>query len=173
MIAMLFIIGHDCQHRAFVPGQRWNAWLGRLAFLPCLHAGSLWRHAHNVLHHGRTNLKGADPVWVPMSMAEYRNASPARRLLERVYRSGAGPLLYYYAEFWPFTVLLPFSAEHRGNRLQHLGDSLFVLAGFAVTITAIVFMGHALAPQRPLWLVLALGWALPFAVWNYLGAFSF
>lgn len=173
MISMLFIIGHDCQHRAFVPGRRWNLCLGRLAFLPCLHAGSLWRQAHNVLHHGRTNLKGADPVWAPMSMAEYRAASPARRLFERVCRSWAGPLFYYYAEFWPFTVLLPFSSEHRGKRLRHLGDSLFVLTGFASTIAAILVLGHALSPQRPIWLVLLLGWALPFAFWNYLGAVSF
>ncbi|MFL6690002.1 MAG: hypothetical protein ACJ8IR_07450 [Alphaproteobacteria bacterium] len=40
MIAMLFIVGHDCQHGAFVPGRQWNLWIGRLAFLPCVHAGS-------------------------------------------------------------------------------------------------------------------------------------
>ena len=29
-IAMLFIVAHDCGHGAFVPGRRWNLWLGRL-----------------------------------------------------------------------------------------------------------------------------------------------
>lgn len=173
MIAMLFIVGHDCQHRGFVPQRKWNVWLGRLAFLPCLHAGSLWRQAHNVLHHGRTNLKGTDPVWAPMSMTEYQAASPLRRLCERIYRSAAGPLIYYYAEFWPFTVFLPFSSEHRGKRLRYLGDSLFVLTGFTLTIATILTLGHGLSPQRPPWLVLLLGWALPFALWNYLGAVSF
>jgi omega-6 fatty acid desaturase (delta-12 desaturase) len=173
MIAMLFIVGHDCQHRAFVPGRTWNAWLGRLAFLPCLHAGSLWRYAHHTLHHRRTNLKGVDPVWAPMSVAEFRAASPARRLLERIYRGAAGPLIYYYAAFWPFAVLLPFSPEHRGRRLRHLPDTLFVLAGFVLTLLAIVWIGHALTPERPIWLVLALGWVLPFAVWNYMAGVSF
>jgi omega-6 fatty acid desaturase (delta-12 desaturase) len=173
MIAMLFLIGHDCQHGAFVPGRRWNLRLGQLAFLPCLHGASLWRYAHHILHHGRTNLKGRDPVWSPMSLEEYRAASPGRRLLERVYRSAAGPLIYYYANFWPFVVLVPASDKLRGRRMRHLPDAVFVLTGFAITLIAIAWLGHALVPQRPWWLTLLLGWALPFAVWNYLAGFSF
>lgn len=173
MIAMLFLIGHDCQHGAFVPGRGWNAHLGRWAFLPCLHGTSLWRYTHNILHHGRTNLKGKDPVWAPMSVEEYRAASPARRLLERVYRSAGGPLIYYYAEFWPLTVLLPVSPSLRGKRLRHIPDAIFVLAGFILTLLFIGWLGHALSPNRPIWLVLALGWLVPFLVWNYLAGFSF
>jgi omega-6 fatty acid desaturase (delta-12 desaturase) len=173
MISMLFIVGHDCQHGAFVPNRKWNLWLGRFAFLPCLHAGSLWRHAHNIRHHGRTNLKGSDPVWAPMSVKEYQAASPVRRLMERLYRGPLGPLIYYYAEFWPFTVAIPAAREYRGKRLRYMPDSAFVLAGFALTFVAIISVGHAFTPERPLWLVIILGWILPFAVWNYVGALSF
>jgi omega-6 fatty acid desaturase (delta-12 desaturase) len=173
MIAMLFLVGHDCQHGAFVPGREWNVRLGQLAFLPCLHGPSLWRYTHHVLHHGWTNLKGKDPVWAPMGVEEYRAASPARRLLERAYRSAAGPLIYYYAKFWPFMVLLPVSSKLRGRRMRHLPDAAFILSGFAITLIAIGWLGHVLAPQRSLWLTIMLGWAIPFAVWNYLAGFSF
>jgi len=173
MIAMLFIVGHDCQHGAFAPGRRWNLWIGRLAFVPCVHAGSLWRFAHNALHHCRTNLKGTDPVWVPMSVDEYRAASSVRRFLERIYRGPAGPLIYYYARFWPLTVLIPASADLRGKRLRHVPDALFALTGLAVTVSFVIWLGRVLTPDRPIWLVIVLGWALPFAIWNYLAGLSF
>src|SRR5262245_3239353 len=57
-IALLFIIGHDAGHGSFVPNRTLNAWISRIAFVPCVHAASLWRAIHNKLHHGRTNLKG-------------------------------------------------------------------------------------------------------------------
>lgn len=173
MIAMLFIVGHDCAHGAFVPGRRWNRWLGRIAFVACAHAQSLWRYTHNRLHHNHTNLKGVDPVWAPMSVLEYRAASPVRRWLERVYRGLAGPLVYYFARFWPFTVLLPTAKELRGQRMRHLPDSALALAGLALTIGSVLWLGHMLTPERPLWLVLLLGWVLPFTVWNYFGTVSF
>lgn len=167
-IAMLFIIGHDCCHGAFVPGRRWNLWLARICFIPVVHSISLWRVAHNGNHHGRTNLKGVDPVWAPMSPAEYAAASPARRWLERVYRGAAGPLLYYLFAITLPLMIVPLWRQARAQWMRHLPETLFVLLGFAATIAAVAALGTALTPQRPLWLVIALGWAVPYAAWNYL-----
>ncbi|MEI9993392.1 MAG: fatty acid desaturase [Rhizomicrobium sp.] len=169
-IAMVFIVGHDCCHGALMPSPRWNKWLGRIAFLPVLHSASLWRLAHNKRHHGRTNLKGFDPVWAPMSVREYRAASPARRWLERVYRSGFGPVLYYHTEIWLPMLLLPVSKLARREWRSHVADSLFVFLGGAALIGTILLAGHLVAPARPLWQVAAVGWAVPFAVWSYLAA---
>jgi omega-6 fatty acid desaturase (delta-12 desaturase) len=171
-IALLFIIGHDAGHGSFVPSRNLNAWISRVAFVPCVHAASLWRVIHNKLHHGRTNLKGVDSVWAPMSTDEYSNALPLRRGLERIYRGPLGPLIYYYLEFWIHRVLLPIAPEVRGEWKRHLPDSLFAIGGFLVTLIAIGVSGRAFNPERPLWLVLAVGWVLPFAVWNYLMAFT-
>ena len=171
-IAMLFIVGHDCGHGAFVPGRRWNLWLGRFAFVPVVHSIGLWRLTHNRNHHGRTNLKGVDPVWPPMSPAEYRAASPARRWLERVYRSAFGPVVYYYYDIWLAMMLFPVSAQARAHWKRHLPDTIFVLAGFAATLTGIFWLGTHLAPERPLWLVLVLGWVIPFMVWIYLAGIT-
>jgi len=169
-IAMLFIVGHDCCHGALVPGRRWNLWLGRFAFIPVIHSVSLWRLAHNQHHHGRTNLKGVDPVWAPMSPAEYAAASPARRWLERVYRSAFGPVIYYYCEIWIPLMLLPVSRSARVEWKRHLPDSIFVIAGFAATIGILCFFASVVAPQRPLWMIVLLGWVVPYASWNYLAA---
>jgi omega-6 fatty acid desaturase (delta-12 desaturase) len=171
-IAMLFIIGHDCCHGAFVPGRRWNLWLGRFAFIPVVHSVSLWRVAHNGNHHGRTNLKGVDPVWAPMSPREYANASPARRFVERVYRSAFGPAPYYFFEIWIALMIAPMWRQARAQWLRHLPDTVFVLMGFAATLAAVGWLGGMLAPQRPLWLVLTLGWGVPFAAWHYLAGIT-
>lgn len=166
-IALLFIIGHDANHGSYVPGARWNRWFARLAFVPCVHAASLWRRTHNELHHQRTNLKGVDHVWAPMSKTEYDAASPARRWLERVYRGPFGPLIYYYWTFWLYRMVLPLAPETRRHWKKHIPDSIFVICAFALTLAAIGLSGHALAPLRSLWRTYLTGWIIPFAVWNY------
>ena len=166
-IALLFIIGHDANHGSYVPGARWNRWFARLAFVPCVHAASLWRRTHNEMHHQRTNLKGVDHVWAPMSKAEYDAASPARRWLERVYRGPFGPLIYYYWTFWLYRMLLPIAPETRPQWRRHLPDGLFAFSGFVATLVAISFAGQTLAPAHSLWRTYLTGWVIPFAVWNY------
>src|SRR5579871_1846413 len=167
-IALLFIIGHDANHGSFVPNPGWNRWFARVTYIPCVHAASLWRRTHNEMHHQRTNLKGVDHVWAPMSKSEYDATSPFRRWLERVYRGPFGPLIYYYGEFWLYRLVLPLAPEIRAQWKKHWPDSLLVVAGFLATLAAIGFLGSELAPQRSLWLTYATGWILPFAVWNYL-----
>ncbi len=41
-----------------------------------------------------------------------------------------------------------------------------------MTLTIIGFAGKAFTPERSLWLIFVLGWVIPFAVWNYLMAFT-
>ena len=70
-------------------------------------------------------------------------------------------------------MLIPLTAPARAQWKRHLPDTIFVIVTFCSTIAGILYLGHWLAPQRPLWLVLLLGWVIPFAVWNYLASFSF
>jgi len=172
LIALLFIVAHDGAHGGFVPGRKLNLWIARFAFIPCAHAVSLWCTIHNKLHHGYTNLKGYDGVWTPMSKTEYDRSSSLRRFLERVYRGPMGPLVYYYAAFWPHQTLLPLAPAMRKHWRRHLFDSAFALTGFALTLAAIALAGHWLTPERPLWLVMLVGWVIPYSVWNYLMAFT-
>ena len=172
LIGLIFLIGHDTGHASFVPGRNWNRWLTRLAFIPCIHSRSLWDTVHNRIHHSYANLKGYDYVWAPMSKAEYDASSWGRRALERFYRGPLGPLAYYAVEFWLKKLILPTAPEMRGEWKKHLPDTIFVLVvGFGM-VAMIGVVGHWLVPTRPLWLVMLVGWVLPYAVWNYLMALS-
>jgi omega-6 fatty acid desaturase (delta-12 desaturase) len=108
-----------------------------------------------------------------MSAGEYAAATPFRRFVERIYRGPWGPIFYYCAEFWLPRLILPVAPESRKDWRRHLPDSLFAIAGFALTIAAICLLGRSLAPERPFWITLAIAWALPFTLWNYVLGLSF
>ena len=167
-IGLIFIIGHDTSHGAFVPGRRLNQILTRIAFIPCAHSASLWDLIHNRTHHQRTNLKGVDYAWVPTTKAEYEAMNPVRRWLERAYRGPFGPFLYYYIEFWFTRAVLPTASDSRLEWRKHVPDTLFVLTALVLTLAGIAWLGTTLAPARSLWLTMTLGWFIPFSVWNYL-----
>lgn len=172
LIGLIFLIGHDTGHSSFVPGRRWNVWLTRIAFTPCLHSRSQWDTVHNRIHHSYANLKGFDYVWAPMSKAEYDASSWGRRTLERFYRGPFGPVAYYWIEFWLKKLIVPLAPEMRPDWKKHLPDTLYVLiVGFGM-VALIGVVGHILTPDRPLWLIMLVGWVVPFAVWNYLMALS-
>lgn len=172
LIGLIFLIGHDSGHSSFVPGRRANLWITRIAFTPCLHSRSLWEVVHNRIHHTYTNLKGSDYVWAPMSKAEYDTSSWPRRMMERIYRGPFGPVFYYWIEFWMKKLVLPISPESRGEWRRHVPDTLYVLLVGGGMVAGIGLLGHYLAPARPLWQIMLVGWFIPFAVWNYLMALS-
>ncbi len=125
-IGRLFVIGHDACHQAYTPDKKLNKWLGRIAFLPSLSPYSLWDVGHNVMHHGYTNLKGVDFVWMPSSVAEYQQMSAGRRFMERVYRSGWGPSLYYMIEIWWNKMFWPSKKVQPSRRPAFFWDNVLV-----------------------------------------------
>lgn len=164
LIGRLFILGHDACHQSLTPHRQLNRWLGRILFLPSLTPYSLWDMGHNVVHHGYTNLKGVDFVWAPLSPAEYRALPAWRRWLERIYRSGWGPGLYYLIEIWWLRMFFP-SRRHVGARRRS-----FTLDCVLVSAAALCWIGAlwlaALQTGQSVLLTLFAGFVLPFLVWN-------
>lgn len=164
MIGRLFIIGHDACHQSYTPSRGLNRLLGRIAMLPSLTPYSLWEVGHNVVHHGYTNLKGVDFVWAPLTREEFAALSPTRRVLERIYRSGFGPALYYLVEMWWLRMFFP--------RKTYMGTqrAVFVWDGVCVVVTAALWVGAlvaaAVATGQSVWLLLGVGFAVPFLFWN-------
>jgi omega-6 fatty acid desaturase (delta-12 desaturase) len=169
IIGRLFILGHDACHQSFTPSRRLNKLLGRIAFLPSLTPYSLWEVGHNLVHHGYTNLKGFDFVWAPSTQAEFQAMSPGRQRLERIYRSGWGPGLYYLIEMWWLRMYFP-NARYLGAR-----RAAFTLDGLLVSAFALLWAGllawAADATGQSVGLLLATGLLLPFLVWNVMIGF--
>jgi len=164
VIGRLFIIGHDACHQSYTPHRGLNRWLGRLAFIPSLTPYSLWEVGHNVVHHGYTNLKGVDFVWAPLTREEFQALSPGRRLMERVYRSGWGPALYYLVEMWWNRMYFPRKSYMGTRRAEFTWDGVFVTATAVVWVAALVAAAHA--TQQSAWALVGYGFVLPFLFWN-------
>ena len=169
VIGRLFILGHDACHQAFTPHKRLNQILGRILFLPSLTPYSLWEVGHNVVHHGYTNLKGFDFVWAPLTPDEYRALPAWRQRLERLYRSGWVPGLYYLIEIWWLRMYFPSARYLKAQRRAFLWDGLLVSAWALAWIGGLA--AAALASGQSIWLLELCGFVLPFAAWNTLVGF--
>ena len=169
VIGRLFIIGHDACHQSFTPHRRLNRWIGRIAFLPSLTPYSLWDIGHNVVHHGYTNLKGRDFVWQPLTVEEFAALSSSRRRLERLYRSGWGPGLYYFIEMWWLRMFFPSRRQMPARRGIFLADSGLALGAGLAWVGALA--GASLATGQSPFLIVALGFLLPFVFWNFMIGF--
>jgi acyl-lipid omega-6 desaturase (Delta-12 desaturase) len=163
VIGRLFVIGHDACHQSLTPHRRLNQWLGRIAFLPSLTPYSLWEVGHNVVHHGYTNLKGFDFVWAPCTAQEFAALTPTRRLLDRVYRSGWAPGLYYMIEMWWKRMFFPSRTQMPTRRRVFLLDNLLVAAFGLIWLAALAFIAGATG--QDLLPVLVTGFVVPFLFW--------
>lgn len=164
VIGRLFIIGHDACHQSYTEHRGLNRWIGRIAFLPSLTPYSLWEVGHNVVHHGYTNLRGFDMVWAPKSDEEYASMSGWRRGLERVYRSGWAPWLYYLIEMWWLRMFFPSARYMPSRRRVFLLDCALASAAGVVWIGGVIWTGAATG-QSLAWLLFC-AFAVPFIFWN-------
>lgn len=172
-LGLLFIIGHDCVHKCFLPNLWANQIIGRLAFLPTAHSVSLWEAGHNRFHHGKTNFSEIDYVWRPMSVDEYNNATPFRQILERCNRNILGLFFNYPVTIWIPKMILPLAPENRGQWKRHFWDTIFVVIGHGLLIIAILSIGSFMQPERHIVAIFFIAWLMPMIVWNFLGSFSF
>jgi acyl-lipid omega-6 desaturase (Delta-12 desaturase) len=164
VIGRLFIIGHDACHQSYTAHRGLNRWIGRIAFLPSLTPYSLWEVGHNVVHHGYTNLRGFDMVWAPKSAEEYAALPAWRRGLERIYRSGWAPWLYYLVEIWWLRMFFPSHRHMPSRRTIFLLDSTLALSAGLIWIGGVVWVAAATG-QSVAWLLLV-GFVVPFIFWN-------
>jgi len=73
---------HDANHRSFSPNTKINKWLSKSLYF----VGGFppnWRHQHNTMHHGFTNVDGQDEDINP---GPYLRLSPHKPLLNKIIR---------------------------------------------------------------------------------------
>lgn len=168
-IVRLFLIGHDACHGSYFKRPLLNEIIGRIAFLPSMTAFSLWDVGHNVAHHGFNNLKGRDQVWAPFSKAEFDELPAHRRALERIYRSGFGWGLYYGLELWWKKLYFATKKQIGASRSKYQWDSVLVTIGMLGWIALVAWAADRTGQSTALLLVL--GIAVPFAIWNTIMGF--
>jgi omega-6 fatty acid desaturase (delta-12 desaturase) len=169
MIGRLFIIGHDACHQSYTPHRRLNQFLGRIAMTPSLTPYSLWQAGHNIVHHGYTNLKGVDFVWAPLTRTEFQALTPARRMRERIYRSGLGSWLYYLVEMWWLRMFFPSKEYMATRRPEFVQDGMFVAATATLWIGGLILASTV--TDQSAWALLGFGFVIPLFIWNALIGF--
>jgi len=174
VLALLFTVGHDAGHESLTPHPQLNAVIGRLAMIPVLHALSLWKLVHNQTHHRWTNLSPEDYVWTPLSQSDYESLSRRKQFAYRFYRGLAGPVFYYFIEFWLKKIILPSRKEVRGKyKTVYLLDilSVFVFAGSYLAFLINGGLVGRFQQQAGVLNSLLFGFVLPFAVFNTMVGF--
>jgi len=161
-IGLLFLVGHDCCHRSFLPTRVENYLVGQLAMLPALHPYSLWELGHNQVHHGFTNLGSRDYVYRPLSKADYDALTSWRRCVYRFHRSFAGHASYYLVEIWKKHLFFPSSSEVGPYKRRYHRDHAMVVGWLFLFLVGITQATNC-AVQA-----LSLGFVVPFIVWNFL-----
>lgn len=169
MIALTAIVGHDAGHQSFSSSKRLNRICGTIAFLPALHPFSLWEHHHNRVHHRFTAQLGVDNAFPPMTVEDYRAASPWTRRKYRFIRSLWGQPFFYLVDVWLIDMFLPFTKP--GTQLSRrdwfdLGLVYAYLAAFIALTTWATMQVHGTAWPTALASALVFSLILPFVIWN-------
>jgi acyl-lipid omega-6 desaturase (Delta-12 desaturase) len=168
MIGGIFVAGHDACHQALTPHRTLNDWIARLTMAPAWTTASLWKHFHNRVHHGYTNIIGVDYAWSPISLTTWRSYGQIRRMIYRLYRSPVGCLPYYLIEMWWRCHFLPIASNVRTRWQEHIPDVAFASLWQVVIIILVLAAGTAINPGASLLGLIVLGWLLPYLVWNAL-----
>lgn len=107
--ARLFVLMHDCGHNRLTSSNRINNWIGHICGLTYLMPFTYWRDLHNLHHRYQGNLDKRNQhfdLWT-MTLSEYQNASPVKKLFYRFYRMPfslfvIGPILFFLVFLrWP------------------------------------------------------------------------
>ena len=86
-LVRFFLIQHDCGHGAFFRRRAVNDWVGRILGVFTLTPYYVWQRSHAIHHATSGNLskRGVGDIDT-MTVREYENSSPLRRLGYRLYR---------------------------------------------------------------------------------------
>lgn len=168
LTATLAIIGHDCAHRGGTRHSWLNRLIGTIGFLPALHPLSRWAHHHNQVHHRYTAQIGVDNAYPPMTVDDYRAASPARQAHYRFQRSVWGQPLFYLIDIWGPSIFAPGARERATFRGRDYFDLVLVYVWLVGLVAGLTWLSHAggMTWSAAFANAAIFGLLIPFLVWN-------
>ena len=139
-LVRLFMIQHDCSHRAYFKTAALNDWLGRAIGVLTLTPHDCWRRTHAIHHATSGNLdrRGIGEV-TTLTVEEYRALGWLKRLAYRLYRHpavifGVGPAFLFLLQH-----RLPSGLMREGWRPW--ASALATNAAMGVLIGAVLWLG--------------------------------
>jgi len=166
-LVRIFIIQHDCGHRAYFQSRRANDIVGFLCSLVTLAPYLSWRRQH-AGHHGIWNdldrrNTGADIYSSCLTVAEYVALSPWKRRWYRVSRHPIvanlllPPVVFLLLYRLPFDMPLSWRRERRMVQLTN-----FSIAGLVLGVGLLAGYGSVVAVQLPVMVLASI-----FGVWLF------
>ena len=156
-LVRLFVIQHDCGHRAFFPSQRANDWLGRCLGVLTLTPYAHWHRAH-ALHHatsGNLDRRGVGDIDT-LTVSEYLARPRWPRLRYRLYRN---PLLMFaIGPTYVFVLQNRIPAGFFRAGWRHWASTLGTdvsIAGVVILMSRLVGLGPFLIVHSPIMLLAA------------------
>jgi len=154
-LVRIFIIQHDCGHGAFFRSRAANDWVGRLCSLATLTPYACWRRQHAAHHANWNNLdrreSGSDIYSSCLTVREYRQLTPLRRLLYRLIRHPSIALVALPPLVFLLLYRVPFDtpSHWRRERLSVHATNL-ALAVLLVGLGLVVGFGALAMVQLPI-----------------------
>ena len=134
LLVRLFIVQHDCGHRAMFTSRTVNDWVGRCMGVLTMTPYEYWRYSHSLHHAGSGNLdkRGFGDIET-LTVAEYANLSPLGRLRYRLYRNPI--VLFVLGPAYLFIIRhrLPISSLsylHRQQWISIMGTNLAIALAY-------------------------------------------
>jgi omega-6 fatty acid desaturase (delta-12 desaturase) len=163
LVVRLFIIQHDCGHRAYFSSQKLMDWTGRLLGAFTVTPYAIWRHCHNI-HHAHTgdlDKRGLGDVHT-MTLEEYEAASTMERLKYKAYRH---PLfLFFIAPTLLFVLQQRLPVGFWDNK-KFVASAILTNLGIAAILGVFYTLGG--------WQAIALVWLPSIAVGASIGVWLF
>jgi omega-6 fatty acid desaturase (delta-12 desaturase) len=167
MISLMFIAGHDAAHQSFSRSKTLNRVFGTIALLPGLHPYTLWELHHNKVHHRFTAQIGVDNAFSPMTLDQYRAATPTQRAYYRFMRSLWGQPWFYLVDIWWPQVYLPFDKNAPRISRDTWAELILVYAYTVAFAVLCMWIAHTRADGLwPMIEALLFAFVIPFLAWN-------
>lgn len=163
LVVRLFIIQHDCGHRAYFTNQKAMDWTGRILGAFTVTPYAIWRHCHNI-HHAHTgdlDKRGLGDVHT-MTLEEYAQASPMERLKYKAYRHPA--FLFFIAPTLLFVLQQRLPLGFWDNK-KFVASAMLTNLGIAAILGGFYMLGG--------WQAIALVWLPSIAVGASIGVWLF